>query len=694
MTEDNGESMKKILVIICISALVINAYFAYFENYRPKENDETQNDHVDVPTENQFKLKEEKSVTIGDITHEITVLSIDGNSVLIRIESDPKEVYLTKDYPEMVDTNDDGYYDVELKIVDIDIEKGIVDIEIKSINVEIGGKEDIKFSVEIPEKKLDDKYRYDFTLFAQIYWENKTSGNYSKYTLNGNGQWDNEVNGPVTAESGFGDNHQSLLERQKLDGSFTVSLDSSDTGKVSVAGTFNADNKVYKELVEGRVIKSMNHGELAVDQLPKATVPVPIHYNADLRYYPEPYEDQMKTLDEEVYEGENITEDDEGSFLFEGSSEWSGGYYNWTAEDVENIAGLQSLRINITSKFFNWLDFKRVVWISNEISYPTKEYLRTNQSYEDNKTAFWIILEQERILQKGYTRGTADIPWENGIAEFPDLHPKGEYEEWGKVPQGGHMFEPAEPAERTVQMAPEEALDFAMENSVGLDSFLKMYPNAYVTNAKYNASLEDTDLQQKAGSHKWNLTLGDYLSDEEAREYWEKEENHDDDEENDIWPERRYNLRVARNVTKKVNPRDPYSTTTEIEKDLGNRRRYSNFKRSELASNGITVSGVVDILRDDEDANDEFFNILTGDLEVKDLTIHLGEGETSSDQPGFEIIQLITGITMPHSKYAWHFQKASVYETGDTFIVGVDVETGRLIYVTKVSGNQIMGLFS
>ena len=81
MTEDNGESMKKILVIICISALVINAYFAYFENYRPKENDETQNDHVDVPTENQFKLKEEKSVTIGDITHEITVLSIDGNSV-------------------------------------------------------------------------------------------------------------------------------------------------------------------------------------------------------------------------------------------------------------------------------------------------------------------------------------------------------------------------------------------------------------------------------------------------------------------------------------------------------------------------------------------------------------------------------------------------------------------------------------
>ena len=85
---------------------------------------------------------------------------------------------------------------------------------------------------------------------------------------------------------------------------------------------------------------------------------------------------------------------------------------------------------------------------------------------------------------------------------------------------------------------------------------------------------------------------------------------------------------------------------------------------------------------------------MTGDLEVKDLTIHLGEGETSSDQPGFEIIQLITGITMPHSKYAWHFQKASVYETGDTFIVGVDVETGRLIYVTKVSGNQIMGLFS
>jgi len=702
--------MKKVLIVICITALLVNGYFAYFESYTSDEEEENgggNGNGVDVPTEKQFKLKEEKSVTVGDTTHKITVLFINENAVLIRIESDPIEGILAKNHPERIDTDDDGYYDMELKVVFIDMENELVDIEIRPIHIEIGGKDDIKFSVEVPEKKLDDEYRYDFTLFAQIYWENKTSGNYSEYTLNGNGQWDNGVYGPVTAESGFGDDHQTVLERQQLDGSFTISLDSSDTGKVSVAGTFSADNKVYKELEEGRVIKSMNHGELGVDQLPKATVPIPINYVADLRYYPEPYEDQMPTLDEEIYVGENISEGDEGSFLFEGSSEWSGGYYNWTAEDVENTAGLQSLRINITSKFFNWLDFKRIVWISNDISFPTKEYLRTNQSYEDNETKFWIILEQERTLHTGYTRGNADIPWvENGNAEFPSLHPVGEYTKWDKIPEGGHMFEdePA-PKDSTVQMAPEDALQFARDNSAGLNSFLKMYPNAYVTNAKYNATLEDTDLQQKAGSHKWNFSLRDYMTDEEAREYRREKEkeagkdNDDDDdddewEDDNYWPERRYSVRVAKNLTKNIIPIGTYSTTTEIDKDLGERRGWSNFRRSELASKGITLSGVVDILRDDEEAESEFFNILTGELKVEDLSIHLGEGESSADQPGFEIIQLITGITMPRSKYAWHFQRASVYESGDTFIVGVDVETGRLIYVTKVSGNQIMGLFS
>jgi hypothetical protein len=49
---------------------------------------------------------------------------------------------------------------------------------------------------------------------------------------------------------------------------------------------------------------------------------------------------------------------------------------------------------------------------------------------------------------------------------------------------------------------------------------------------------------------------------------------------------------------------------------------------------------------------------------------------------------------MPYTKYTWTFQRASVYETGDTFIVSVDINTGRLVQVTRITGNQMRGLFS
>ena len=689
--------MKKMIVAICIVALVVNACFAVF-GYRSENDDGDGN----ATKEGEFKIGEGKSVKVGDATHILTVVSIVENSVKIRIESDPVEVELTLAYPELVDTDDDGFYDLELNITDIDIKNNIVKIDLTPVHIKIGGNEDVKFSVDMPEKKIGDSYRYDFTIYAQIYWENKTTGNYSEYTLNGNGQWDDMMQGPVNAETGFADEHSCLLERQDLDGTFTVTLDSTDTGKVKVGGTFSADNNQYTEFVEKRVIKSDNHGKLKVDKLPKATVPIPIEYEADLRYYPDPDEDPMATLDEEIYLGKKITEGDEDSFFFQGSSEWAGGYYNWSAEDVENVLDMQCLRINITSKFFQWLDFKKLVWISEETSFPVKEFLRTNQSHEDNETLFWIILEETKVLQKGYSRGQTDIPWAtSGEAEFPDLHPAGEYEEWDKIPNGGHMFQgdPLE-EEKTVQVAPEDALQFAMDNSEELGDYMNMYRNAYVTKAKYNATLEDIihDPQQKAGSYLWNLTLADYMTDEEAREYREEHGNDDDDDDDDEkdrseWPEREYTLTVARNLTKKVNPLQPYSATTEIFKDLGVNGGWSNFRRSVLDPEGCTLSGGVDIMHQDDEAKKEFFD-RDDEFIVKDLSIHIGEGGTASEMPGAEIIQLITGITMPHSRYAWTFQKASVYETGDTFIVGIDVETGRMIYVTKVSGNEIMGLFA
>lgn len=687
--------MKKAVITICIVALLINAAFTLSWGYEPGSkggnNGGGGDDDDEIPEEGEFILGEANTIEVGGITHMITVLSIDGNSVRVRIESEPLEMDLSLGIAERVDTDLDDFYDLELNVTWIG--KNSVTIEVRSIHIEIGGVEDIPFRVEMPERRFGDDYRYDFNLFAEIYWENYTSGNYSRYTMTGNGQWDEGTYGPMKAESGFADEHDVAMFRKTLDGSFIISLDSSDTGKVSVGGTFSADNREYLEFEERKSIKSTNHGEIEVDKLPRATVPIPIHYVADLRYYPDPREERMKTLDEEIYEDQNISEGDTGSFLFAGSSDYSGGYYNWTAEDVENVAGFSSLRLNITTKYFNFLDFKKIVWISNDSPFPTKEFTRTNSSFEDEDGIFWMILELERTLVRGPRRGTTSIPWkDSGAAQFPSLHPEGEYLQWDRIPKGGYMFEgmgddDAVNEELPVHMSPEFALDFAVANSEGFSDFLKANPGAYVTKAVYNATLQDTDIQKNAGSHYWNLTLQDWI-----------EFNWDDDYEEDEkgkrkWPEHRYALRVAKNITKNYNPLNPYSATVEVDKDYGQRRGWAAFKRSEMDERGLTLSGAVDILRSDKDAESQFFDI-SGELKMKDLQISIGEGGTSENLPGAEIIQLITGVTMPHAKFVWHFQQETVFQSGNTFMTGMDVETGRLVYVMEVSGNQIMGLFS
>jgi len=689
--------MKSLVLTICIAAILVNAAFVIID-HRPDNDDEEGggggDDDVE-PEENEFTLGEEKAIEIDGATHTITVLSIAENNVRIKIESDPIEVILSMGIPEYINTDDDDFYDLELNVTDIDDED--VTIEFRPIHIRIGGVEDIPFWVEIPERRFGDDYRYDFTLFAQIYWEDYETGNYSKYTIVGNGQWDEGTYGPSKAESGYSDVHDVAMFRRDLEGSFTLSLDSHETDKISVGGTFSAESKDYLEFEEKKVIKSMNHGELSVDKLPKASVPVPIHYVADLRYYPDPSEERMPTLDEEVYEGKNISEGDTGSFLFQGSSEYSGGYYNWTAEDVEKIGEYPSLRLNITTRVWNFFDFKKLVWLSNEAPFPTKEFMRTNSSYEDENGTFWMIIETERTLVGNPTRGNKEIAWkDNGFAEFPDFHPEGEYLNWEKIPKGGHMFNMDEGNavndELPVHMSPEYALEFALENSGDLADFMKENPGAYVTNAVYNATLDETDIpQQNAGSHYWNLTLQDWID----YDPWDDDEDKEEDENGERkWPEHRYGLRVAKNITRDINPfSDPYSAEIEIDKDYGQRAGWANYDRTEIEKKGLTLSGAVDILDSDEGASDAFFD-LSGELDMDNLLIAIGEGGTSEEMPGAEIIQLITGITMPHSKFVWHFQKGTVYHSGDTFMTGMDIETGRLVYVMEVSGNQIMGLFS
>ncbi len=689
---------KLFIILVCLIALLANAYFGAFNKWAPGEIDddtEIENDDDDDSDDDddddgdpdrkelftiEIELNEKKTIEIENDTHKITLLDIDGDTVLLKIESDPTEVLLRKGILEKVYLKGDYY--ITLKIEDIT--GNSVKLEIKSYE---------KFSVHLPPEMIGDIFEYDFDLYAELYYENYTTGNYSKYILDSDGTWEDIVTGPYDIESGYGDKHSCVLNRYLMNGEFDITLDSTETGEVTVGGKFKADTREYTEFQDRKTIKSENEGEMEVDQLPKATIAGKVKYDGIIRYYPEPSEEQMPTISQQIYYDTKIQEGDSGSIWYEGSSDLSSGEYNWTAEKKEtfkvNGNDVDTLKINISSNFYYNFDFNRQAWISNDHHHIVKEIFRTNTTYEDEEGIFWMIFEERRMLLD-YNIGETEKPWKDDeTAEYPSTHGTGEYENWDKIPNGGHLFDDDPMTQDlTVQMAPEDALEFARENSPGLKNFLKQYPNSYVGRAKYNATLQDpTGSNDKVGMHLWNLSIQDHMNIQDARDYEEKYDKR---------PQKQYNLRVAKNVSRNKDPLTPlvkYEHEQEIEREDGKTGGFAKNRRSELDSKGCTLSGAVDIIKTDPDANEQLFDS-DGNLIVKDLSILLGEGATGESAPGTEIVQALTGLNMPYTKYTWTFQRASVYETGDTFIVSVDINTGRLVQVTRITGNQMRGLFS
>ncbi len=716
--------IKTLLIIICIASLLINVvYFGIFDNVWEKEEELNNDDDDEKPgsgpsnndpiqqgesTSEGIKVGETEEMVVGAVTHSVTVTGIDGDTVTLIIESDPVEVTATLDIPEYVDTDKDEIYDIQVLVTDIS--GTTVKLTLTSILVPINNTGNEVISVRQPSLHMGDDFRYDFSVFAELYAENKTSGEYERYTITGNGQWDFKVYGPVDAESGYGEIHSCVQERMVADGALTVVVDTPDTGKVSVDGSFSADRSEYSELKSRTLIKAVNQGEMAIDQLPRATVPVPIQYEGYVRTYPDPTEEVQPTLEDQIYEDKDITVGDEGSVYYEGPYEEavSQGYYNWTAEQMENIAGIPSLKINITRQYWGFLDFIQTVWISSKTPYPTRTFLRTNTTWDEENEKGWIIIEQDRTLTSGYSRGSDPIPWEDTEATFQDTHPDGEFLKWDKIPKGGYKFDNTEledpiNTEFAVHMSPEDALDFMIRNSTGMGEFTDEFSNTLVTEATYWANLSNLDPQNNAGSHYWNITLADYMSWDELEpifeDYEEWEEEHEGEEWEDIpeeerfhWPEHLYAARVAKNITKSINPLDPYSAEIEIDKDYTREEGWSWIKRSELDDEGCTLSGAVDIVAGDDMASTELFD-RSGDLDMNDLGIVVAKGATSSQLPAAQVLQQITGIVMPSANYGWIFWKGSAWEQGDMFSAAVDVETGRMVYITKISGTALMGMF-
>ncbi len=547
------------------------------------------------------------------------------------------------------------------------------------------------FTVKVPEQMIGDSAQYDYSIFAEMYSENKTSGEWSRNTLRATGQLLNEIP-PVTEKiDGFNTKHNVITLHEETSATFIIKVEGSDSEPFTAHGALDINRNEYKDLNAKKIIQTETIAHVEVDPLPR--IPKPIEYDGSMKSYPNPNEDQEDSLDEIIFMGnKKLKINDSSSILrrieseYDWVSEWYSQIYNWTVEGAERVAGYNTLLINITTGFFQgFVDFNRKVWIANEVSFPVKIFVRTNTSYEDEEGEFYIILEHRQILQdNGFIRGNTEIPWGTCSApiHFHQTHPRGEFKEFEFIPIAGSKYD-----QSSFKFKPEDAEQFALDNSVGLQQFLKKFDDVVCNWGSYRVykdAKDELDTTGKAGKFNWNLSFGYKPTMNERREARESDED----------PHWGYYVNLSFNVTKQPGI-DKYSSFTKIINDGQYRYGDSPLTKSDVAERTLTLASSEEILKLDPDVKREICGPVGNEINFNDLYYSLVMGSvTTSTMPGMEIIETITGITLPTSRYSWSLQKGSVYLAGNTYSTAVDAETGQMLFILKIEGTDLYGMFS
>ena len=556
----------------------------------------------------------------------------------------------------------------------------------------IGGQgEDVEkidfseFTVTVPEIMIGDVAQYDYSVFVEMFWENKSSGDWEKYTLTANGQLIDKVPPLTTTKDGFYMEHSTFYVREETEATFTIVIDGSDSEKITIHGSLNGYREEYTDINEKNVIQIITDGHVEVDKIRQ--LPIPISYDGRMRSYQDPNAPPEASLDEKIYLGDKMRKmGDTGNIskMLEGgwASEYLSQIYTWTVVGGENIAGYNALIINISTGFFNnFMPFNKRIWIANEVSFPVKVFVRTNTSAEDDEGSFYTIIEHTRTLRKnGFTRGTKEIPWGSCQAgsHYLTQNSRGEYQSWDYMPVSGSSYDTS-----SFNFKTEDAINYALENSIELKRYLNRYDDVVIAGATYKVRKDakaELDPAGKAGSYNWNLSFRYKPTYEELVEAWENDEDSD-------WC---YYVNLTRNVTKETGI-DKYSEEIKIINE-GSSGRISPFSKSELASKTLTLAASETIFKLDDEIKSEVYNA-KGKIDFEDTVYSLWLNDpSSSSSPGISIIETITGITMPKTKYSWGIEKGGL-ESGSSFSAAVDIETGQLQYILTLDGTALYGLF-
>jgi hypothetical protein len=564
---------------------------------------------------------------------------------------------------------------------------------------------DTEFKVTVPDPKLGDEVYYNYDTYIEMAGENSSSGEFYKIILDIDGDLENKI--PTTTEKkqdGFYITHKTVRTYQRTKATFDLTYEDHETDEpLVIHGDLNIERSEFMDLTSKSTILIETEADVYVSKT--FQIDVPLEYAGTLRSYPDPKKSQVETMDDLLFKNnQTLSIGSNGTFQQAADIGVLFNFpftitqkYNWSVESGKEIADVDTLMINISTKFFEFLDFKRQVWVANEIAEPAKIYLKTNYSYTDDDYSEYLTLEQDREMTS-YKRGTSDIPWgtcdtsssEDPSEHFSELHPMGVFSDWEFIPESvgeGEKFE-----DTSFNFAPEDAAQFAIENSDGLVDLLDEHSwDVIVARAKYNVTRDAQDLSDdEAGTFHWNMTFGYHPTDEEYEQY--REEYYETGKQ----PQDRYNLKIDFDKERILNPlptQPDYEESTYISSERGLINGSIPISKAELNDEILTLASSEKIFKKDSDIADNVFR--SGEIWWDDPTHEISysfevAGESSDADP---IISTITGITFPPTpRMSWTISKESLLASGYMYMAVLNAETGQLNYVMEIEGTALMGL--
>ncbi|MCK4718932.1 MAG: hypothetical protein KAT70_09705, partial [Thermoplasmata archaeon] len=344
-----------------------------------------------------------------------------------------------------------------------------------------------------PPLRHRDFITYDSRIYGIWYGENTTTGEYDQIEIIADGETTERISDIEGKLDGFFRLHDCVSKEVFTVGTITLSYTNETGDSITLTGTMDMQRKEHWDIVAVKPIAITNYANITIDGLGSLIGADnmggadQMFFGGKIRSWPMLEEEYIPNLDEELYsQGQELEVGTMGIVQqpSEQIAEWMVPY-DWEVEQGLIIHGYDTVKINVTSNMFDYLFYQKELWISSDMSFPVrvKDVINTSYESEDSTYYQYMTMENERTLKDSgsYKQGSTEVVWKGTLGEpAPQGHfllqsPLAEFQPWydNMMPVGGSNFE-----DSSFDISPEEAIEFAMNNSQVLQDFAANYSDA------------------------------------------------------------------------------------------------------------------------------------------------------------------------------------------------------------------------